>query len=140
MDKEDLNRQTISISISIFNRLTAIVLTESGEVQIISATAANLLDRYFDEKLNSHQLPDSLKIWVEQQLRLQQSELIAPSQPWQIKKNGRKLSVDLLCDFAAKQHWLICCDRFSKAEATCGERSRWRSLSFGHPIETRSID
>jgi DNA-binding CsgD family transcriptional regulator len=112
MNKEDLKGQPIPISIQIFDRLKAIVLTVSGEVWLISAAAGNLLDRYFDgEWLNSRHLPDPLKNWVEKQLPiLQQSESISASQSWQIVKNGRNLSIDLFCDFATEQHWLICCE------------------------------
>jgi DNA-binding CsgD family transcriptional regulator len=92
-----------------FDRLKAIVLNVSGEVQSISATAGNLLDRYFEgEWTNFNQLPDALNSWVKQQLRLQQSEIIAAIQPWQSEKNGRKLKIDLLCDFPGEQHLLIC--------------------------------
>lgn len=100
------------ISSQIFDRLNAIVLEIGGEVRFISATASKLLDRYFEEEcLDSRHLPDPLKNWVEKQLPiLQQSESIAASQPWQIVKNGRNLSIDLFCDFATEQHWLICCE------------------------------
>lgn len=95
-----------------FDRLKAIVLNVSGEVKLISTVAGNLLDRYFGgEWNNSNQLPDALNSWVKQQLRLQQSELIVPIQPWQITKNGHKLKIDLLCDFPAEQHLLICSEQ-----------------------------
>jgi DNA-binding NarL/FixJ family response regulator len=95
-----------------FDRLNAIVLTISGEVQMISRAAANLLDRYFDsEWTNTNHLPDSLNNWVKQQLRLQQSDLIIPTQPWQIAKIDRTLTIDLLCDFGAEQHLLICTEK-----------------------------
>jgi DNA-binding CsgD family transcriptional regulator len=92
-----------------FDRLKAIVLTISGEVELISTSAGNLLDRYFDgEWTNSNLLPDTLNSWLKQQLRLQKSEIISSVQPWRSEKNGRKLKIDLLCDFPAEQHLLIC--------------------------------
>jgi DNA-binding CsgD family transcriptional regulator len=95
-----------------FDKLKAIVLTVSGEVRLISAAAAKLLDRYFDgEWTNSNQLPDPLNSWVQQQLRIQKSEIFAATQPWQIEKHGGKLTIDLLCDFAAEQHLLICTEK-----------------------------
>jgi hypothetical protein len=70
-----------------FDRLKAIVLTVSGEVGLMSATAGNLLDRYFDrEWTNSNQLPDPLNSWVKQQLRIQKSKIIVSIQPWRSKK------------------------------------------------------
>jgi DNA-binding NarL/FixJ family response regulator len=98
-----------------FDRLKAIVLTVSGEVKLISTAAGNLLDRYFEgEWSNSNQLPDALNSWIKEQLRLQQSEIISPVQPWQITKNGHKLKIDLLCDFSAEQHLLICSEQPGK--------------------------
>jgi DNA-binding CsgD family transcriptional regulator len=95
-----------------FDRLKAIVLTIGGEVELVSASAGNLLDRYFDgEWTNSNQLPDPLSSWVKQQLRIQQSEIIVPIQPWRGKKDGGELKIDLLCDFAAEQHLLICTEQ-----------------------------
>lgn len=95
-----------------FDRLKAILLTVSGEVRLISATAGNLLDRYFDgEWSNSNQLPDALSSWVKQQIRRQQSEIIVSTQPWRSERNGGKLKIDLLCDFAAEQHLLICTEQ-----------------------------
>jgi hypothetical protein len=45
----------------VFDKLKAIVLSVSGEVRLMSAAAAKLLDRYFDgEWLNSNYLPDYL--------------------------------------------------------------------------------
>jgi DNA-binding CsgD family transcriptional regulator len=112
IDKEDPKIQIPLMSSQIFDSLKAIVLTVSGEIQLVSKTAANLLDRYFEgECLNSCHLPDPLKTWVEKQLPiLQQSKSIAASQSWQIAKNGQTLSIDLFCDFATEQHWLICCE------------------------------
>ncbi|WP_310421805.1 helix-turn-helix transcriptional regulator [Chamaesiphon sp. VAR_48_metabat_135_sub] len=96
----------------VFDRLKAIVLTVSGDVSLISASIGNLLAYYFDgEWINSNQLPDILNSWVKQQLKVQQADLIVPIQPWQIEKNGRKLKIDLLCDFAAEQHLLICSEQ-----------------------------
>jgi DNA-binding CsgD family transcriptional regulator len=130
IDKEDPKIQIPLISSQIFDSLKAIVLTVSGEIQLVSKAAANLLDRYFEgECLNSCHLPDPLKTWVEKQLPiLQQSESIAASQSWQIAKNGRNLSIDLFCDFATEQHWLICCehsilDRTGKRYANANEYS-----------------
>jgi DNA-binding CsgD family transcriptional regulator len=95
-----------------FDRLKAIILTGSGEVGLMSTTAGNLLDRYFDgEWSNSNRLPDALSCWVKQQLRMQQSEIIVSIQPWQSEKNGSKLKIDLLCDFATEQHLLICTEQ-----------------------------
>jgi DNA-binding CsgD family transcriptional regulator len=112
IDKEDPKIQIPLISTQIFDSLKAIVLTVSGEIQLVSKAAANLLDRYFEgEWPNSCHLPDPLKTWVEKQLPiLQQSKSIAASQSWQIARNGRNLSIDLFCDFATEQHWLICCE------------------------------
>ena len=96
----------------VFDRLKAIVLTVSGDVSLISASAGNLLAHYFDgEWINSNQLPDVLNSWVKQQLRIQKSEIVVPIEPFQIDSNSRKLRIDLLCDFAAEQHLLICADR-----------------------------
>ncbi len=95
-----------------FDRLKAIVLTVSGEVQLMSASAAKLLDRYFDgEWLNSNHLPESLNNWVKQQLSIQKSEIVVTTQPWQIEKIDRQLRIDLLCDFVAEQHLLICTEK-----------------------------
>lgn len=95
-----------------FDKLKAIVLTVSGDVRLISGAAANLLDRYFEgEWLNANHLPDPLSCWVKQQLRIQKSEIIASTQPWQIEKADRQLKIDLLCDFAAEQHLLICTEQ-----------------------------
>lgn len=112
INQEDPNIKIPLISSQIFDSLKAIVLTVGGEVWLISAAAGNLLDRYFEgEWANPCHLPDPLKNWVEKQLPiLQQSKSIAASQPWQIIKNGRNLSIDLICDFATEQHWLICCE------------------------------
>jgi DNA-binding CsgD family transcriptional regulator len=112
IDKEDPKIKIPLMSSQIFDSLKAIVLTVGGEVWLISAAAGNLFDRYFEgEWLNSCHLPDPLKTWVEKQLPiLQQSKSIAASQSWQIAKNGRNLSIDLFCDFATEQHWLICCE------------------------------
>jgi DNA-binding NarL/FixJ family response regulator len=95
-----------------FDRLKAIVLTVSGDVRLMSVAAGNLLDRYFDrEWINTNLLPDTLNNWVKQQLKLQQADPIVFIQPWQIEKNGRKLKIDLLCDFTAEQHLLICSEQ-----------------------------
>ena len=95
-----------------FDKLNAIVLTISGEVSLMSASAANLLDRYFDgEWMNSKRLPDIVNSWVKQQLMVQQSELIVPMQALRIEKHDRQLKIELLCDFAAEQHLLICSER-----------------------------
>jgi DNA-binding CsgD family transcriptional regulator len=95
-----------------FDRLKAIVLTVNGDVGLMSATAGSLLDRYFDgEWTNSNQLPDTLSSWVKQQLRIQKSEIIVSIQPWRSEKNGGELKIDLLCDFAAEQHLLICTEQ-----------------------------
>jgi DNA-binding CsgD family transcriptional regulator len=102
------------------DRLNTIVLTISGEVRSISTSAGNLLDRYFEgEWINSHRLPDLLDSWVRQQLSRLQSEIMLPFQPFQIEKNGHKLTIDLLCDFGAEQHLLICTEKsinFSPAQ------------------------
>jgi DNA-binding CsgD family transcriptional regulator len=103
-----------------FDRMNAIVLTVSGEVEIMSTTAADLLDRYFDGEwlntvggasLQENCLPAVLDNWVQQQLRLHQAEIVDYSQPQQIEKNGRKLKIDLLCNFTAAQHLLICAEK-----------------------------
>jgi DNA-binding NarL/FixJ family response regulator len=97
-----------------FDKLNAILLTIGGDIKLISASAANLLDRYFDDEwINSNQLPDALDSWVKQQLRAKQSEIIVPNQPLQIEKNGQKLKINLLCDFASEQHLLICTEKSS---------------------------
>jgi DNA-binding CsgD family transcriptional regulator len=96
----------------VLDRLKAIVLTVSGEVQMISTSAASLLDRYLDgEWINTNHLPDPLNSWVKQQLTLQQSNLIVSTQPWRSEKNGHQLKIDLLCDFPAEQHLLICTEQ-----------------------------
>jgi DNA-binding CsgD family transcriptional regulator len=96
----------------VFDRLNAILLNVTGEVQLIANSASKLLDRYFDgEWMNYNHLPDTLNSWVKQQLRLQQSEILVSHQPWQIEQNGRKLRIELLCDFAAEQHLLICSEK-----------------------------
>lgn len=98
-----------------FDRLNAIVLTLSGEVRLISTAAGNLLARYFDgEWLNYNQLPESLDSWVKQQLSRSQFDLIAPDRSFQIAKLDRQLRIDLLCDFAAEQHLLICTEKSSE--------------------------
>jgi DNA-binding CsgD family transcriptional regulator len=98
-----------------FDRLNAIVLTLSGEVRLISTAAGNLLTRYFEgEWLNYNQLPESLDSWVKQQLSRSQFDLIAPDLSFQIAKPDRKLRIDLLCDFAAEQHLLICTEKSSE--------------------------
>jgi DNA-binding CsgD family transcriptional regulator len=92
----------------VFDRLNAIQLTVEGEVQLMSASAGNILHRYFDgEWLDGYQLPDMLSSWVKQQLRIQQSEILTPNQPLQISKSGQTLEIRLLCDFAAEQHLLL---------------------------------
>ncbi len=92
-----------------FDRFKAIVLTVSGDVDIIAPAAAKLLDRYFEgEWLNAARLPDPLASWVRQQLQLQQFEIAGLSQIWQIEIDGKTLKIVLLCDFAAAQHLLIC--------------------------------
>jgi DNA-binding CsgD family transcriptional regulator len=98
-----------------FDKLNAIVLTIGGEVETISASAGNLLDRYFEgEWINFNRLPDIVNSWVKQQLGIHKSEIIIPIQPLTIEKNGRKLKIDLLCDFAAAQHLLICAEQSSE--------------------------
>jgi DNA-binding CsgD family transcriptional regulator len=103
-----------------FDRLNAIILDLSGEARYISTTAGNLLARYFaGEWLNFNRLPESLDSWVKQQLSKSQSDLIAPDPSFHIEKPDRKLSIDLLCDFAAEQHLLICTEKsreFSSAQ------------------------
>ncbi len=99
----------------LFDKLNIILLTIDGEVAIVSTAAGNLLDRYFDgEWMNSNCLPDPIDSWVKQQLRVQKSAIIVPIQPLTIEKNGRKLKIDLLCDFAAEQHLLICDEKSLK--------------------------
>lgn len=98
-----------------FDRLNTILLTLSGEVRYISTAAGNLLARYFaGEWLNSNRLPESLDSWVKQQLSKSQSDLIAPDPAFYIVKSDRKLNIDLLCDFAAEQHLLICTEKSSE--------------------------
>jgi DNA-binding CsgD family transcriptional regulator len=105
--QRQLNRQTQA-----FDKLNAIVLKINGEVELMSASAGNLLDRYFDgEWMNFKRLPDPVNNWVKQQLSIQQSEIIVPTQPFQIEKPDRQLKIELLCDFAAEQHLLICSER-----------------------------
>ena len=107
-------RQLQSQSLA-FDRLKAIVLTMTGEVRLMSTSAGKLLDLYFDEGwVNYNHLPDTLNSWVKQQLSLQQSEIVVSRQPWQIEKKGRKLKIELLCDFAAEQHLLICSEAASE--------------------------
>jgi DNA-binding CsgD family transcriptional regulator len=98
-----------------FDRLNAIILTLSGEVRSIATSAGNLLARYFEgEWVNYNRLPESLDSWVKQQLSRSQSDLIAPDPSFHIEKSDRKLSIDLLCDFAAEQHLLICTEKSSE--------------------------
>ncbi len=105
--QRQLNRQTQA-----FDKLKAIVLKINGEVELMSVSAGNLLDRYFDgEWMNFKRLPDPVNNWVKQQLSIQQSEIIVPTQPLTIAKNDRQLKIDLLCDFAAAQHLLICTEK-----------------------------
>ena len=92
-----------------FDRINAIVLDVSGEVQIMSAAAVRLLDRYFGaEWLDRTRLPEPLASWVQQQLRLPQVEVAVFSQ---IAVDVGKLKISLLCDFAAGQHLLICLEQ-----------------------------
>ncbi len=98
----------------VFDKLNAIVLDISGEVLLISTSAGKLLDRYFDgEWINSNCLPDTLSSWVKQQLRLPQAEIVVASRPWQREKNSRKLRIELMYDFAAERHVLICTETAS---------------------------
>jgi DNA-binding CsgD family transcriptional regulator len=98
-----------------FDRLNAILLTLSGEVRYISTSAGNLLAHYFDGAwLNYNRLPESLDSWVKQQLLRSPSVLIAPDSSFYIEKFDRKLNIDLLCDFAAEQHLLICTEKSSE--------------------------
>jgi DNA-binding CsgD family transcriptional regulator len=97
-----------------FDSLKAIVLTASGEVQMMSAAAANLLDRYFDgDWLNPDRLPPPLASWVQQQLSLRQFEIVDANQLWQLEQNDRQLNIYLLCDFGVAQHLLICSEKSS---------------------------
>jgi DNA-binding CsgD family transcriptional regulator len=90
------------------DQINAIKLTITGEVQLISTGAGKLLHDYFaGEWINCHHLPEAIDVWVKQQLGGQRSENFVPSQPWQMVKNGRRLEVKLLCDFAAEQHLLM---------------------------------
>jgi DNA-binding CsgD family transcriptional regulator len=92
----------------VLDQINAIKLTVTGEVQLISTAAGKLLHDYFaGEWINCHHLPEAIDVWVQQQLREQRSEILMPSQPWQTIKNGRRLEVKLLCDFAAEQHLLM---------------------------------
>jgi DNA-binding CsgD family transcriptional regulator len=92
----------------VFDQLNAVKLTVEGDVQLMSASAGNMLHRYFDgEYLDSNQLPDTLNSWVKQQLRMQQSEILMLNQPLQIVKSGQTLEIKLLCDFTDEQHLLI---------------------------------
>jgi DNA-binding CsgD family transcriptional regulator len=90
------------------DQINAVKLTLTGEVRLISTTAGKLLHDYFEgEWINCNCLPDAIDTWVKQQLGGQRSESFVPSQPWQGNKNGRRLEVKLLCDFAAEQHLLM---------------------------------
>jgi DNA-binding CsgD family transcriptional regulator/GAF domain-containing protein len=90
------------------DQVNAVKLTATGEVQLMSTAASKLLHDYFaGEWINCHHLPEAIDVWVQQQLRGQRSEILVPSQPWQMIKDGRRLEVKLLCDFAAEQHLLL---------------------------------
>jgi DNA-binding CsgD family transcriptional regulator len=90
------------------DRLNTIQLSVTGEVQLISAGADRLLQDYFEgEWSNCQHLPEAIDIWVKQQLGGQHSEVFVPSRPCWQEKNGRKLKIELLCDFDAEQHLLV---------------------------------
>jgi DNA-binding CsgD family transcriptional regulator len=103
-----------------FDRLQAIVLTASGEVEMMSAASANLLKFYFEEEwIDANYLPNPLASWVKQQFRLRQLGIVATSQPFQLAKTvggasvqqNRQIEVELLCNFETEQHVLIFADR-----------------------------
>jgi DNA-binding CsgD family transcriptional regulator len=97
-----------------FDRINAIVLSVSGEVQITSAAADKLLDRYFKgEWLDANRLPDLLNSWVQQQLRWPQIE-VAVFRHCQHEAAGGNLKIYLICDFAAAQHILMCSEQPSE--------------------------
>jgi DNA-binding NarL/FixJ family response regulator len=98
-----------------FDKMNAIILDLSGEIRYISTAAGNLLARYFAGAwLNSNRLPESLDSWVKQQLLRSQSDLIAPDLSFQIAQPDRQLNINLLCDFNAEQHLLICTEKSSE--------------------------
>jgi ATP/maltotriose-dependent transcriptional regulator MalT len=108
----------------VFDSLKTILLTPSGEIELISASATRLLDRYFEgEWMNAQLLPDLLNNWVKQQLSLQQHEIIEDSQPFQLEKSGRKLKIHLICDFAPPQNLLICTEKLLGFSAVVHFRS-----------------
>jgi ATP/maltotriose-dependent transcriptional regulator MalT len=83
-------------------------LTITGEVNLIPETAMKLLRHFFaDEWMDEHHLPDTLRSWVQQQLRIDRSEVLVPMQPWQVNRGSRQLEIELLCDFGAERHLLI---------------------------------
>jgi DNA-binding CsgD family transcriptional regulator len=90
-------------------QLNIVTLNVTGRVQMMSASAADLLQHYFKEEWtgNSKTLPDALSSWVQASIRLPYPEVITPILPFKLEKNGQQLEVQLLCDFGAEQHLLV---------------------------------
>jgi DNA-binding CsgD family transcriptional regulator/GAF domain-containing protein len=90
------------------DRLNTIILTVTGEVHLMPGTAINLLRHFFaDEWMDEQHLPDTLRSWLQVQLRIGRLEVLVPMRPWQVTRGSRQLEIELLCDFGAERHLLV---------------------------------
>ncbi len=92
----------------VFERLGAIMVTSTGELQFITQRGEQLLSQYFDHHAPDS-LPEAIQHWFQHQISLFTSESKVPSPclPLHIEQAGKELLVRPIADLNRGQYLLL---------------------------------
>lgn len=89
------------------DRLGLIILSSSGQVQLITASASQYLQSYFEKSTHFDRLPDLLDRWTSHQISLTRQALPQAGLPLRLERAGKQLVIRFMIEPHADRYLLL---------------------------------